>query len=247
LYDNHTDMTIASIVRAPRLSDEVARQLGAAIRGGDYLPGARLPSEKELAERFDVSRMVVREAMSRLKSDELIETRQGLGAFVSAEPGRGLFRLQPDPAVVEDLHGIFELRVAVEGTAAGLAAVRANRRELTAMRASLRDMNVSIAGAADDIEADNRFHATIARASRNPYFDRFLTFLGANLHGAIAEARANTAVRHPASVRAVQAEHEAVFAAIERRDAVGAEAAMRGHLSAAMERLGLGPFTGARP
>ena len=61
-------MTIGSIVRAPRLSDEVARQLGAAIRGGDFLPGSRLPSEKELAERFDVSRMVVREAMSRLKA-----------------------------------------------------------------------------------------------------------------------------------------------------------------------------------
>ena len=87
--------------------------------------------------------MVVREAMSRLKSDELVDTRQGLGAFVSAEPGRGLFRLEPDPAVVKDLHDIFQLRVAVEGAAAGLAAVRANRSELAAMRACLRDMKVS--------------------------------------------------------------------------------------------------------
>lgn len=237
---------IASVTRAPRLSDEVARQLTAAIRTGEFAPGARLPSEKELAERFDVSRMVVREAMSRLKSDELIDTRQGLGAFVSAEPGRGLFRLEPDPAAVKDLHDIFQLRVAVEGAAAGLAAVRANRSELAAMRASLRDMKIGIAGGEDDIAADNRFHATIAQASRNPYFDRFLTFLGANLHGAIAKARSNTAARHPESILAVQAEHEAVFAAIEQRDALGAEAAMRGHLSAAMERLGLGPFTGAR-
>ncbi len=238
--------SITSVTRAPRLSDEVARQLTAAIRTGEFAPGARLPSEKELAERFDVSRMVVREAMSRLKSDELIDTRQGLGAFVSAEPGRGLFRLEPDPAAVKDLHDIFQLRVAVEGAAAGLAAVRANRSELAAMRACLRDMKTAIAGKEDDIEADNRFHATIAQASRNPYFDRFLTFLGANLHGAIAKARSNTAARHPESVLAVQAEHEAVFAAIEQRDAPAAEAAMRGHLSAAMERLGLGPFTGAR-
>ncbi|HYI29823.1 MAG TPA: FadR/GntR family transcriptional regulator [Bradyrhizobium sp.] len=238
--------SITSVTRAPRLSDEVARQLTAAIRSGEFAPGARLPSEKELAERFEVSRMVVREAMSRLKSDELIDTRQGLGAFVSAEPGRGLFRLEPDPAAVKDLHDIFQLRVAVEGAAAGLAAVRANRGELAAMRVCLRDMKTATAGGEDDIAADNRFHATIARASRNPYFDRFLTFLGANLHGAIAKARSNTAVRHPESVLMVQAEHEAVFAAIEQRDAPAAEAAMRRHLSAAMERLGLGPFIGAR-
>ncbi len=148
--------------------------------------------------------------------------------------------------MVRDLHDIFQLRVAVEGAAAGLAAVRANRSELAAMRACLRDMKTAIAGKDDDIEADNRFHAAIARASRNPYFDRFLVFLGANLHGAIAKARSNTAARHPESIRMVQAEHEAVFAAIERRDAPGAEAAMRGHLSAAMERLGLGPFAGER-
>ena len=147
--------SITSVTRAPRLSDEVARQLTAAIRAGEYAPGARLPSEKELAERFEVSRMVVREAMSRLKSDELIDTRQGLGAFVAAEPGRGLFRLQPDPAVVKDLHDIFQLRVAVEGAAAGLAAVRANRTELAAMRACLRDMKSATAGREDDIEADN--------------------------------------------------------------------------------------------
>jgi GntR family transcriptional repressor for pyruvate dehydrogenase complex len=238
-------MTIGSIVRAPRLSDEVARQLGAAIRSGEFLPGARLPSEKELAERFDVSRMVVREAMSRLKSDELIETRQGLGAFVSAEPGRGLFRLQSAPAAVKDLHDIFQLRVAVEGAAAGLAAVSANRSELAAMRGSLRDLKTAIAAGEDGVEADNRFHAAIAQASRNPYLGRFLTFLGANLHGAIARARSNTAARHPESILAVQAEHEAILAAIEQRDALGAEAAMRGHLSAAMERLGLGPFAGS--
>lgn len=238
-------MSIASVVRGPRLSDEVARRLGAAIRDGDFLPGARLPSEKELAERFDVSRVVVREAMSRLKSDELIETRQGLGAFVSAVPGRGLFRLESDPAAVRDLRNIFQLRVAVEGAAAGLAAVSATRGELAAMRRALRDMMNASPGRHDDVEADNRFHAAIAKASRNPYFDRFLTFLGANLHAAIAKARSNTAARHPDRILTVQAEHEAVFAAIEQRDAFGAEAAMRGHLSAAMERLGLGPFAGS--
>ncbi len=241
-------LSIGSVIRSPRLSDEVARQLGAAIRDGDFAPGTRLPSEKELAERFDVSRMVVREAMSRLKSDELVETRQGLGAFVSAEPGKGLFRLAPDPAATRDLRDIFQLRVAVEGAAAGLAALHANPSERTALRKSLRDLATAIAAGEDGVDADNRFHATIATASRNPYFGRFLGFLGANLHAAIAKARSNTAALHPDRILAVQAEHEAVFAAVDRRDAAAAEAAMRAHLSAAMERLGLGAFAGsARP
>lgn len=135
--------SFTSVSRAPRLSDEVARQLTAAIRSGEFAPGAPLPSEKELAERFEVSRVVVREAMSRLKSDELIDTRQRLGAFVAAEPGRGLFRLEPDPAV-KDLHDIFQLRVAVEGAAAGLAAVRASRKAWVKLSGAYR---ISQAGA----------------------------------------------------------------------------------------------------
>lgn len=234
--------SLAIVKRAPRLSDEVARQLGGAIRSGKFAPGDRLPSEKELAEQFEVSRMVVREAMSRLKSDALVETRQGLGAFVSAEPGKGLFRLEAQGPSADDLHNIFQLRVAVEGAAASLAAVNATPAEVATMQQALLDLDADIAAGRDGIEPDNRFHAAIAGASRNPYFDRFLAFLGANLREAIAHARANTRVRHPDRIVPVQREHERVLAAIRQRDAAEAEAAMRAHLSCAMERLGLGPF-----
>ena len=234
--------TAAAISRAPRLSDEVARQLGAAIRDGEFGPGEKLPSEKELSDRFHVSRMVIREAMSRLKSDGLLETRQGLGAFVTAEPGKGLFRLDAEPDAATDLRSLFQLRVAVEVTAAGLAAANITPPELRSMRAALDDLAADIAAGRDGIEADNRFHAAIAGAANNPYFDSFIGFLGANLRGAIARARSNTASQHPARVRVVQAEHEAIYAAIKARHVAGAEAAMRNHLSSAMERLGLGAF-----
>lgn len=240
-------LSLEAISRAPRLSDEVTRQLDAAIRDGEFEPGQKLPSEKELADRFHVSRMVVREAMSRLKSDGLIETRQGLGAFVTAEPGKALFRLNADPDAATDLRNLFQLRVAVETAVAGLAAANARQDQLRAMRAALDELAADIAAGRDGIDADNRFHAAIAGAASNPYFDSFISFLGANLRGAIGQARSNTATRHPDRVRMVQEEHEAIYAAISARDIAGAEAAMRRHLSSAMERLGLGAFAGLLP
>lgn len=231
-----------SIRRAPALSAEVARSLSDAIRSGALAPGDRLPSEKELAERYAVSRMVVREALSRLKSDALVESRQGLGAFVAAEPGKGLFRLEADASTRASLRHVFQLRVAVEGAAAGLAAVQASDAHRAAVARALDDLRADIAAGRDGIEADNSFHEAIARASGNPYFERFLSFLGASLREVIAHARVNTRARHPGRIMAVQAEHEAVLAAITAADAPGAEAAMRTHLSNAMERLGFGPF-----
>lgn len=228
------------IPRAPRLSDEVARRLGDAIRGGAFAPGERLPSEKELAERYAVSRMVIREAMSRLKSDELVETRQGLGAFVKAEPGKALFRLEPGRASHGELRHIFQLRIAVEGAAAALAAMHAGDEHLAAMGDALADLRADIAAGLDGAEADKRFHQAIAAASGNPYFESFLAFLGANLREVISHARANTMARHPGGVAAVQSEHEAVLAAVTARSPHQAESAMRAHLSQAQERLGLG-------
>ena len=230
------------VARAPRLSEVVADRLGAAIRDGDFAPGERLPTEKELAERYEVSRMVVREAMSRLRSESLVETRQGLGAFVTAEPGKDLFRLDADTEAAGNLRHVFQLRIAVEGTAARLAAINGGPDDHDEMRRALHRLKQDIALGRDGTDADSSFHAAIARASGNPYMLRFLAFLGANLRGAIAQARSNTAERLPDRILIVEAEHEAVLAAIVDGNPAAAEQAMRHHLGSAMERLGLGAF-----
>ncbi|MEO3999678.1 FadR/GntR family transcriptional regulator [Mesorhizobium sp. CAU 1732] len=232
-----------TVERAPRLSEVVARRLGAAIRTGDFAPGQKLPTEKELAERYDVSRMVVREAMSRLRSEGLIDSRQGLGAFVAAEPGKALFRLDEAAEAHGNLRHVFQLRIAVEGTAARLAAINSDACNHEEMRSALLLLKEAIASGRDGTGDDSNFHLAIARASGNPYILRFLAFLGANLREAIAQARSNTAARLPERVMLVEAEHEAVLAAIVEGDAPGAEQAMRQHLCSAMERLGLGSFS----
>src|SRR5690606_11767308 len=83
------------LARPSGLGNVLAGKLAAAIAGGEFPPGARLPTEKQLVERFDVSRAVVREAIARLKTDGFVETRQGSGAFVAARPGLASFRIGP--------------------------------------------------------------------------------------------------------------------------------------------------------
>lgn len=238
---------LVSVARSPRLSDEVARQLSGAIHAGDFGPGVRLPAERELAERFGVSRVVVREAMAQLKTEGLVESRQGLGAFVAPEPTRSMFRIvhHADDITLCDLRNLFQLRIAVESSGARLAAVHAAPDDLQRMHLAFAALADDIAADRDGIDADERFHAAVAAASRNPYYERFLVFVGGNLKSAISSARRNTAERHPDRIHLVQAEHEAVLQAISRGDAAGAERAMLAHLSGAMERLGLGTFDGA--
>lgn len=230
--------------RTQRLPDLVAEQIRKAIDGGEFLPGARLPTEKDMAERFGVSRMVMREAMSCLRAEGVIETRQGVGAFVEADPGKAAFRLTPDAtsADVENLRHIFQLRIAIEGTAARLAAIMAGEAELQKIAAALTILAADVQDGRDGTLSDQSFHASIAEASGNPYLSQFLSFLGANLREAIARARKNTALHHPHIIPAVEEEHSAVLAAIRNRDPEGAEAAMLHHLSCAMTRLGIGPF-----
>src|SRR3954470_2671282 len=84
---------MATIERPAVLSDQVVAVIERRIRAGKIAPGARLPSERELCAEFGVSRIVVREAIARLKGDGYIETRQGAGASVPAQPGILSYRL----------------------------------------------------------------------------------------------------------------------------------------------------------
>ncbi|MGH2357436.1 MAG: FadR/GntR family transcriptional regulator, partial [Candidatus Limnocylindria bacterium] len=165
---------LAPVTRPAQLSHHVVRTLERSIRGGLLGPGQRLPTEKALGRRFAVSRAVVREAIARLKSDGYVETRQGAGAFVAARPGLLSFKLTAEePLGREDLRQIQELRIAVEGAAAELAARRRTGADIAAIRAELDTMAEAIRRGTDGSDADGRFHRAIARATHNPYVGRF--------------------------------------------------------------------------
>src|SRR5215212_6904340 len=112
----------STIERPPVLSDQIVAVLERHIRSGKIAPGCRLPSERELCAEFGVSRMVVREAIARLKGDGYINTRQGFGASVPAQPGFLSYRLPATSRLSrDDLSHIMELRFAVEVMATQLA------------------------------------------------------------------------------------------------------------------------------
>ena len=89
--------TLLQPLRPPRnLMEEVVARIAGEIRSGRLAPGARLPTEQKLMQAMGVSRTVVREAVAALRAEGLVTTRQGSGAFVSADTSRVPFRIDPD-------------------------------------------------------------------------------------------------------------------------------------------------------
>jgi GntR family transcriptional repressor for pyruvate dehydrogenase complex len=231
--------------RPSRLSEAVARQLEGWISEQQLSNGAQLPTEKALCERFGVSRAVIREAISRLKADGCVRTRQGSGAFVAARPGQGSFRLarQSPPLagpLPEDVSDVFELRALVESGAAELAALRRTPADLARIEAALVRMGVALETGSDAVGDDDAFHIAVAAATHNPQLERFQAFMGQQF----SESRAPTwsAQGHAAGrAREAHAEHTRIFESIAAGDAAAARAAAAAHLVSAARRLALDP------
>ncbi|MFG1348787.1 FadR/GntR family transcriptional regulator [Xanthobacter autotrophicus] len=231
------------IGRAPSLAETLAHRLREEIASGRLQPGERLPTEHQMAETYGVSRPIVREAVGRLKHDGLVTTRQGAGAFV-AEPGAAsTFRLDiADLSDKVEMRAIVELLMAVEATATAHAAVRRSDEDLARIGVQLDAMQDAIDRGEPGVDEDMAFHRAIVEATGNPYFRDLSQFLDHRVRYFIRTARANTA-RLGGLPQAVQREHEAIFAAIEKKDPAAARAAAEEHLRNAAARLAvyLGP------
>ena len=137
-------MQIRSLASSGKLSRSLFEQLAEEIKSGRLAPGDRLPTELALTRAAQVSRTVVREAVAALRAEGLVITRQGVGAFVSAEAQRAPFRIEPDRLrSLADILNVMELRVGVEVESAGLAAIRATRSQLSAIDKALSAMEAA--------------------------------------------------------------------------------------------------------
>lgn len=227
--------TLRPVRQSGSLVQEIARRIAADIVSGRLAPAARLPTEGEMMQAMGVSRTVVREAVATLRAEGLISTHQGIGTFVKAPAAQMPFRIEPgQAATVADAVHIMELRAAVETEAAGLAAERATRSQHRAIRAALVAIDRAIVRDEPAIQEDFALHAAISDATGNPFFRRFLDFLG---HFIIPRASVRIrAANLPAYMKAFQAEHRAIVAAIEARSVRQAQAAMRAHLVNSRDR-----------
>src|SRR5437763_11683009 len=152
-------MRIRPLAAARKLSRGLFDQLAEEIKSGRLGPGERLPTEQELTRAAGVSRTVVREAVAALRAEGLVITRQGVGAFVSAEPQRAPFRLEPERLEsLEDILNFMELRLGVEIESAGLAAERATKAGVRAIGAALEAIDEAIAAERSAVDEDLGFH-----------------------------------------------------------------------------------------
>ena len=236
LTDKKPQKPEARAALEPTLADQVTRHLADQLRSGVYPVNSRLPTEKAIAEEFGVSRTVVREAISRLKSEGLVETRQGSGTAVLDPNSSAAFRLSRIGNPAEGVLRILELRYGIEAQMAALAAERRTAAEMAEIKRALKAIDRSVASGGDGVKEDLEFHMAISRATRNPYYTDLLGMLTRALHDAIRVTRSNEA-RRADFTNAVRAEHEAICAAIHARDPDAARSAALGHMKSTVSRI----------
>ncbi len=231
-------MRIRPLAAPRKLSRRLFEQLADEIKNGRLAAGARLPTEAELTRAARVSRTVVREAVAALRAEGLVVTRQGVGAFVSAEPQRAPFRIDPERLQsLDEVLNVMELRLGVEIESAGLAAERASKAQVRTILNALNAIGEASAAGRAAIDEDLAFHRAIAEATGNPEFARFLQFIGRHL---IPRRTVSGLPERMGGQRAylalIQEEHRRIFAAIRSRAPAAAREAMRRHLTRSLER-----------
>jgi GntR family transcriptional regulator, transcriptional repressor for pyruvate dehydrogenase complex len=213
---------LTSLRRSP-LVELAVSQLREQVLSGQWPVGARLPAETELAQRLEVGRSTVREAVRALVHAGLLETRQGSGTYVrSVTPGAEWEPRLRRAAVLE----AYEVREALEVQAARLAASRRTEADIEALFACLAERGRALGDDVRFVEADLAFHRAVVAAAHNPLLAEMFDSFAAVLREALIAIRSDQAVRSAGS----DAAHARLAAAIEAGDAAAAEQATHDQL-----------------
>ena len=217
-----------------KVPETVVQEIRRMVAAGILVAGDQLPSVAALARDFGISTASVREALQALAALGVIDIRHGRGSFVlgnGSSPEQFSSWIREQRYALEEL---CELRVAVETTAARLAAVKATAEDLQALGqaiAATRSHGLDLEAV---VALDTAFHSGITRAARNRLLDQALELT----HDLLLEVRYRT-LSLPGEVEYAIAAHERILSAIERRDPDAAASAMRDHLRAVEHDLGL--------
>lgn len=228
-------------MRTSGLVEGVLRKLETALLDGTYPANMRLPSERALAEQYEVSRNTIREALQRLVARGLLRSRRGAGVFVSDQLRTGTAspwgQLVADhPAALAD---VLEFRRVLEGATAYYAALRGDDEEHGTIRELLRSLEQARVDDNQAVEAsiDARLHEVIARASHNSMF--------LHLHASVLGILREHITLNGSSLRALDAEassqllqqHRAICLAICARRPEAARTAMQAHIDYVVSRM----------
>jgi len=216
-------------VRSTRIYEEIVRQIKALVADGKVKSGDRLPPERELTERFRVSRTSVREAMRALESTGLVEIRPGEGAFVRSVSVESL--IEPLALVIlaqrEAIAELYEARRLLEPSIAALAARRASPEEVAELARIVDEQAREVSAGRTGFAQDAAFHTAIAHSSHN----RAITRIVSTLMDLLAQSREES-LQAPGRPQRSHQDHRRVLAAIEAGDPRRAQQAMEDHVIA---------------
>ena len=226
-------ITVYKLVRTSRLYEQIVQQIEESILKGDLKPGDQLPAERELAQRFGVSRTAVREAVKALREKGLVEAYSGRGTFITdgtSQAVRQSLDLMVKIGQPEGSTHLAEVRAILEPEIAALAALRAQESDLVVMRDAVAVMDRSQRDPDAYIEADLDFHLALAEAASNP----LILSLIDSIVGLLREQRLRI-FNVPGGPERGQFHHKHILQAVERRDGDKAREAMRAHLEQVRE------------
>ena len=214
-----------------RLYGRVSTDLGVQIAQGYFAVGSRLPSERQLAQTYGVSRPTIREAIIALELDGLVEVKKGSGVYVVNRLPKGGQANETDIGPFE----LLEARRAIEGEACALAAPHIDADALAELDALVTEMEDASDIAVSEA-ADRRFHVAIARASGNSAMVAAVEMLW-DARARSPQYRLLSDKAHNAGVTPRPDEHVMILDALRSRDADAARTAMRSHLSRVLDSL----------
>lgn len=221
-------------VKRSRIYERIVEQIQTLIANGTFKPGQQLPTERDLARTFQVSRTTVREALRALEMAGVIEGKQGGGTFVRDVSTEMLVRPLASALLKgkRELDDIFEVRQLVEPGVARLAALRRTDDQLQRLEELLERQRAKVAAGENFVDEDTQFHYLLAVAADNPVLLR----LQDTIMALVRESRADY-LQGPDRAQRSLANHEAILEAVRRGDGDAAQAATRQHIEAVRERI----------
>jgi GntR family transcriptional regulator, transcriptional repressor for pyruvate dehydrogenase complex len=219
-------------VEPRRLYQQIADQIRELIREGGFDTGTRLPPERDLAQQLGVSRPSLREAMIALDVEGTVEIRSGSGVYVRTPPERPH---KATAALGDSPMELMQARAALEGSAVVLACAHATPKGMEKLRGIVESMREAIARRSTPLEFDRQFHLAIAEMSGNLVMVRLIGEMFESRHSPIS-VKLSSRFENTRTWNLALKEHEAILRALEVRDPLAAQTAIRSHLKASEER-----------
>jgi GntR family transcriptional regulator, transcriptional repressor for pyruvate dehydrogenase complex len=220
-------------IKTKKIYEEVAEAIFEMIKTGALKPGDKLDSVQQLAEKFQVGRAAIREALTALKAMGLIELKQGEGTYVREfDPTMLTFPLSI--AVLmnkEDIWHLLEVRKLLEVGAASLAAQKRTDDDLIAMEQALHEMQEAIGNDELGEKADLAFHMAVAAASHNPILVSLMNSVSEMMIETMRETRRIWLFSKQTTTEKLLQQHTEIFKAIKEKNADAAQERMLQHLT----------------